>query len=375
MSTHTTPHSPYESLSKYSESLIHCPLCYYYFKIYPQTDTMKYRLISHQKIHFLTQHSFNDSIHIVVIEYLDFSFSKIISSQNVQPTTPSDSLIPLYHLVNLSEYKTFRDRIHELECNNNDLIANFKSKLDILELNYNKKTDEILLLDQSNIMMNVQNSLPENEPHLLRDEFLHEIQQTIEALQSDNHQLQFQVNVRLKFSDEQYQVGLQIQVLNIVFSELCKYIFDIIKSVKASLDSNSFKIVPDDASNLQLISTHCLNDKISFTIRLANDFHVSDSFRVFRPTSELYKHALIFITCSEGIFLTNSNYQLIPHQLIMGDNEIVIEIQNFFDTNDSFQIGFYEENNCFIIQKNSFKEEFNFFRDFAENNKLSSNYR
>ena len=116
MSTHTTSPSPYESLSKFIESLIHCPLCHYYFKINPQTDTMKYRLISHQKIHFLTQHSFNDSIHTVIIEYLDFSFSKIISSQNVPPPTTSDTLVPLYHLVNLSEYKTFRDRILELEC-------------------------------------------------------------------------------------------------------------------------------------------------------------------------------------------------------------------------------------------------------------------
>jgi hypothetical protein len=71
---------PYDSLDKYSEALIQCPICLYYFKVNSQTYEMKYRSLSRSQIHFLTIHTFNELNHSIIIEYLNFSYSKIIDS-------------------------------------------------------------------------------------------------------------------------------------------------------------------------------------------------------------------------------------------------------------------------------------------------------
>ena len=131
---------PYESLNKYTESIVQCPICHYYLKINPQTDSMKYRIISESQIQFLTLHKYISSVHTVIIEYLNYSFSKIIDfTDNGQQPELSDSF-QLFHLVSVSEYQNFRDRILDLESNNNKLINSFKKKLDSLESTY-KKTE------------------------------------------------------------------------------------------------------------------------------------------------------------------------------------------------------------------------------------------
>ena len=180
--------TPFNSLSKFTEALFQCPLCLYYCKVNPQKDTMKYRQITTNILHFKTQHLYNTSVHTIVIEYDNFSYSKIVSSNDNQSKSESDPLFSLFHLVNLSEYKTFRDRILELECNNNELIANFKVKLDILESNYNQKSAEIQQRDNSNFMLNVQNTILEQELHVIRDEFIASIQNELDELKSANFQ-------------------------------------------------------------------------------------------------------------------------------------------------------------------------------------------
>ena len=139
MVTSTKELFPYDSLDKYTESLVQCPICHYYLKINPQTDSMKFKLIAKDIIHFLTIHQFNSSFHSVIIEYCNFSFSKVIDYSDSKDQKSSD-VFPLYHLVDLSEYTTFRDRVLELESNNNDLISSFKAKLDSLESSY-KQTE------------------------------------------------------------------------------------------------------------------------------------------------------------------------------------------------------------------------------------------
>ena len=132
---------PYDSLDKYTESIIQCPICHYYLKINPQTDSMKYRFINESQIQFLTFHKFNASVHSIVLEYNNFSFSQIVEfSDHANNYLDSSELFPVFHFVNLSEYQSFRDRILGLESNNNDLISSFKTKLDALEESY-KQTE------------------------------------------------------------------------------------------------------------------------------------------------------------------------------------------------------------------------------------------
>ncbi len=140
MSSSSQKLQPYESLKKYIESVIQCPMCHYYIKINPQTDSMKYRILSRQQIHFLTIHEYNSEIHSIVVEYLNFSFSRIIDFSDKNKEQGYKDFFPIYHLVNVGEYKTFRNRILELESNNNDLISSFKTKLDTLETTY-KQTE------------------------------------------------------------------------------------------------------------------------------------------------------------------------------------------------------------------------------------------
>jgi hypothetical protein len=138
---------PYDSLDKYSEALIQCPFCLYYFKVNPQTDSMKYRIISRTQIHFLTHHTFNDSTHTVILEFLNFSFSKIIDFRDGDQTDSNFDPFPLLHLVSVSEYNTFRNRVLELESNNNSLISDFKTKLDNLESVYKQKESDFKTLE------------------------------------------------------------------------------------------------------------------------------------------------------------------------------------------------------------------------------------
>ena len=231
MTMTSTNATVYESITKYKESLIQCPLCQYYFKVNPQTDTMKYRLLTKNNIQFMTQHSFNSSIHTVIIEYVDFSFSKIIETKQEKSETTSitsNNFFQLFHMVNLNEYKTFRDRVLELECNNNDLITNFKAKLEILELNYNKKNDELLLLDQTKNIMNVQNSLLEHELNYLRNEFLASIQQEIESLKTKNTSLLNELNsTKAKLAtNEEINYKKKLETLQIQIQNLEKSLED-----------------------------------------------------------------------------------------------------------------------------------------------------
>ena len=117
---------PYESLTQYSETIIQCPICQYYLKINPQIDSMNYRLVSNNKIHFLTNHKFNKSYHSIIIEYYNYSFSKIISYQDNDSKINVISFFPLFHLIAISEYQSFRDKVLDLESNNNNMIINEK---------------------------------------------------------------------------------------------------------------------------------------------------------------------------------------------------------------------------------------------------------
>ena len=139
---------PYESLTQYSETIIQCPMCHYYLKINPQTDSMKYRLVSKNQIHFLTNHQFNQSYHTIIIEYINFSYSKIISYQSCDTETNIVNFFPLLHLVAISEYQSFRDKVLDLESNNNNMIINFKDKLSKLEAVYNNTIKENKSLKQ-----------------------------------------------------------------------------------------------------------------------------------------------------------------------------------------------------------------------------------
>lgn len=603
---------PYDSLSKYTESLLQCPICNYYIKVNPQTDSMKYRMINKEQIQFLTQHNFNTSIHTVIIEYLKYSFSKIIDAKESSNSENSTEVFPLFHLVNLLEYKKFRERVLELESNNNDLISNFKSKLEKLELCYNQKDDEILLLDQTKNISNVQNSLLESELAILRDKFLVTIQSEINSLKAENanllvellgnrielnnslfnnnqlqdeikdlqdslrnittslnqitnenmiltqkvkslkqqeqiplsvnskpdprllelldqerqqkrialrekkeletknnelkekvveferkfqitsdsntdqllheytltyetkisdltlkladkeeeikelmkttemkpkmsnsdrqfritisneflelqkkfNEIQFDImlsfynteninpqlrnafekffgqlitkanesgqillndndftlfkelrelNPRLKFTTEQYQAGLRVQALNIIFSDLCKYIFAIIKSVKADMEGSSFQIVPDDAERLTRIESVINQDTITFIFPYRETMKLSDTVRIFRPNSELYRNSVIFISFDPDITLHNTNYQLVPHTLtyLESEEKIALEIQNFFSFKDSFQMGSYEDDTYLIIQKIDLQHDLNLIKNFAEKNKIN----
>jgi hypothetical protein len=551
---------PYDSLDKYSEALVQCPICLYYFKVNPQTDSMKYRILSRTQIHFLTHHSFNDSSHTIILEFINFSFSKIIDFRDSDQTDNTFEPFPLLHLVSISEYNTFRNRVLELESNNNSLISDFKTKLDRLESVYKQKesdfktleadffnlttlkesleSDKTKLLEELEFFKNSENSqikelldrITELEKQLsarqelthpsdskllelleqerlqkrnairekkefefktselekkitiieqkfsfeqdlkdkaltelqtLKDQSEHtltldyekkisdltlsladkdeeiallkqnpnstakksrgtnfdkkfrediadlflQVQQRFNELQYDiilsfyhtEHldpfekffsqlvsrttiigQLltsdqsfglfkgQFTLDPRLKFSEDQLQASFQLQALNIVLSDLCLYIFAIIKSVKASLEDDTYKIVPDDAVILSLVESSIFEDKIRFTIpdqyrdKISN---LGTGIRVFKPISQLYKNSIIIITSNSDSTIFNNSYQLLPFDLQLNTPLINLEIDNFYSKDDSFQFG-YISDKIFLIQKIDFQKDLLFFQDF-----------
>jgi hypothetical protein len=177
---------------------------------------------------------------------------------------------------------------------------------------------------------------------------------------------QFTLNPRLKFSEDQQQASFQLQALNIVLSDLCLYIFAIIKSVKASLEDDTYKIVPDDAEILSLLTTSIENDKIKFFIpeKFKNLIsNLGPSLRIFRPSSHLYKDSVLVITRDNDSTIFNNNYQLLPFQLQSNDSEIILVIDNFYSSNDSFQLATLNEG-FFIIQRTNFFSEISFFKNF-----------
>jgi hypothetical protein len=556
---------PYDSLDKYSEALVQCPICLYYFKVNPQTDSMKYRILSRNQIHFLTHHSFNDSSHTIILEFINFSFSKIIDFRDSDQTDNTFAPFPLLHLVSISEYTTFRNRVLELESNNNSLISDFKTKLDRLEsvykqkdsdfktleadffnlttlkeslesdkaklleeleffknsensqikesldkitelekqlssrqenthpsdskllglleqerlqkrnairekkefqfktselekkiaiieqkfsfeqdlkaktlielqnfkdqsehtltLDYEKKIsdltlsladkdEEIALLKQdlessskksretksdkkfreeiAELFLQVQNRFNElqydimlsfyHTEHLdpqIRNAFEKFFSQLVSRATSIGQQLttdqsfglfkeQFTLNPRLKFSEDQQQASFQLQALNIVLSDLCLYIFAIIKSVKASLEDDTYKIVPDDAEILSLLTTSIENDKIKFFIPEKFKDVISNlgpSLRIFRPSSHLYKNSVLVITRDNDSTIYNNSYQLLTFQLHSNDNDLIVEIDNFYSKSDSFQLTTLNEG-FFIIQRTNFFSELSFFKNF-----------
>lgn len=615
---------PYDSLSKYTETLVQCPICHYYLRINPQIDSMKYRIFSKEIIQFLTFHQFNNSTHSLVIEYENFTFSKIINFSDSKDNHTTTDYFPLFHLVNLSEYITFRDRVLELESNNNQLISNFKNKLDALESSY-KQTEidnkilrrqvvdlnelkidfENSLSDKLVELDNIKNSVSEHSSEisltvdekrelikqinkLERDKYLleqekeffqskktildkeilslkqeldqqkadtksiiisqsdpkllallnNERQQKREAIkekklfeykmkeleekidnfneQSDSEkelinnsvkELQIQneqtehdltmkyekkiseltlalqdheetilllqkekenrdktnstknfsipfdktyreqiadlflllqkqfnamqydiflsfydtehmkgqlrnafesffgcliqkandvgrkllmdadfslfqdireLNSRLKFTDEQEHASQDLISLHFVFNDLLTYIFSIIKAIKSSFDENDYVIVPDDVQVSMLVPTQIHENKISFHIPLNDQSQfktLGNSIRIFRPISELYKNSFILITKADEIALFNNTYKLIPFSVEIIENEVIIEIDNFFSTEDSFQLGSFFDNQFFIIQKIDFHSDLDLLKSFIiKNSKLISGY-
>ena len=602
---------PYDSLDKYSETIIQCPICHYYLKINPQTDTMKYRSLSQSQIQFLTFHQFNSSVHSIVLEYDHFSFSQIVDFSDHSDSSDSSDLFPLFHLVNLSEYQSFRDRILELESNNNDLISSFKTKLDGLESSYKQTeldnsslkqqvidlddlrvdfelalSDKLVELDsfkrsqsdQSDLVSEIkslqdelasvqqkrlvleqaqasfdrektelqlqissltqkveqleksQDTRPDPKPvdekllslleqerkqkrvavrekksiesqvsqleesiQNLEQKYSHEqelkekvIQQLkdlreqsehtltlnyekkisdltlvlqdredqIKLLQQNSDQtpkrssskfdktyreqiaslfLQLQkkfnsfqydillsfydtaqldnqirhafeqffsqliqkanaigqsllddpsfslfhdireINPRLKFTPDQQTASLQLQALDIVFTDLLVYVFAIIKSMKAQVEDDNYVLVPDDADISILINSEIHDRKIFFHIPRTEETNfdsLGPEIRVFRPTSELYKHSFIFITKKNDSTLSNNTYQLLPFEFHQTDTDYIITVDNFFMKTDSFKLGSFYYGQFFIIQKNGLDQQFNFFRDFALKNKI-----
>lgn len=583
----------YDSLNKFKESLIQCPICLYYIKVNPKMDSMQFRSISDREIHFLTQHSFNDSMHNIIVSYVDYSYANIVNYIELSKINSQLNEFPLFHLVNLSEYQQFRERILELESNNNNLIASFKQKLEKLERLYDQKNEEIISRNSENIGLNVENSILisqkdltaftlqtlESENFFLKTENtrisseLNENEKTIDELlsqiinlektisenqksiselkisskelekpdaklldlleqektnkriaiqekkdiESENSELlskiellenkyayeeelknkayselqnlkdqnehsltldyekkisdmtlelkdkeekisqlsstfenkaknnlankefreltnnefvslqkkfneiqydillsfydienikdqlrnaieQFfkilvekanscgvillndpeftlfkdirELNTRLKFTNDQIKAALTIQALNIVFTDLSKYIFAIIKAIKASFEGNSYTIIPDDAKILCNIEASRSNKKITFHVPFATEQlkNLTSQIRIFRPVSELYKNSFVFFT-EEEIYLSNNNYKLLPFTFEATDRFINIQIDNFFLETDVFQLCSIDDR-YFVIQKVNHNEELNFLRNIAEKNSL-----
>ena len=590
MDSSTTDSSFYQSLDRFSEALVQCPMCLYYIKVNPQTDSMKFRTINNHEIHFLTQHQFNSSIHTLILSYVDFSYSRVINYKDLNNNSVTDSFFSLYHLVILAEYQTFRNRVFELENNNNELIASFKAKLDKLETLYDQSKNEIVQSQNEKVSLSVENSilitqqdltnftfqilesenfflksendrivselstkenvldemkirvkdleqeinnLKNNFPTKISKDFTDkklmdlfeqektqkrtaindrreleagfnqyrektnelekkyalemdlkekELQELKDASQQSKHALiidyekkisdltliindqeeklslvetisvtkpkntksskefrelinkefvylqkQFnkiqynillslydietfnpqirnsfeklfeilvtktntygrillndydfslfkdirEINIRLKFSTDQQIAALYIQALKIVLTDLLKYIFVIIKSIKATVEDVPYTIIPDDAEILFNIETTIHDNKITFNIpvneeRLSNKLNTD--LRVFRPISELHKNNFIFFTNVESE-LYNNTYQLLPFRIINIDTEIQIEIDNFFGQEDTFQLCTIDED-YFIIQRVNYNKDYNFLKDFASKNKI-----
>lgn len=599
---------PYDSITKYNESLVQCPICHYYIKINPQTDSMKYKLIAKDVIQFLTLHQFNSSFHTIIIEYRNFSFFKIITFSDSSKEVDIDSSFPLYHVVDLSEYTTFRNRVLSLESNNNDLITSFKSKLDVLELSYKQTeldntslrqqvlelndlrenfehvlSDTMVLLDSTKIIVSNQseekrdlqkqvnilerekfssseqikllekkisdltsqlnhnkdpNSTPitivtdnsdskldpkllellDIERHQKRDairekkeieqkvidletkitelsnnssnestieqlkhdftlqfenqisnltlalqdrddqiqllkqstksytpvknekigkkgsksshfdrnyrlkiaELFIDIQKKFNSLQYDlflslyqvntfNSQLrnafeQFfslliqranelgqillsdpefslfkdlrEINPRLKFSEEQQNASIQLQSLHFILTDSFKYIFAVIKAIRAYYEEDNYVIIPDDIQIHTLISSTFHNSKISFTIPFTKQTKFStigQSIRVFRPVSELYKDSFILISKEDDLTLTNNTYKLIPFTFETTESSAIIEIDNFFSEESSFQLGSFFDSQFFVIQKIDFQSSLDSLKSFIEKNKSDFN--
>ena len=606
---------PYDSLNKYTESIVQCPMCHYYLKINPQTDSMLYKLISKDIIHFLTIHQFNASIHQVIIEYQSFSFIKVVNfSDNPDTSQKSKDIFPIYHLVNLNKYNTFRDRILELESNNNQLIASFKTKLDSLESSYkqteidnafllqqvselndlrsdfeNALSDKLIALDsykeiistQSEEKRNLQKQInmlehekfsieqekEENnqqknqfedkidvlenqiknlsmqttitkqvkdspqvdqkvldllgqERHQKREairekkiveaeiiklketmtvndeRFLNELstkekqlaeilddkeqvkhkitleyenkisdltllvqdqKEQLSLLQKEStldnlsisptkfdkvyrqqtadlfikvqklfNQIQYDIllsfyqfehfsgqlrnafdqffnllvqkantigqillsdpdfslfkdlrelNPRLKFSEEQQFASIQLQSLNFVMNDTLKYIFSVIKAVKASMEEDNYVIIPDDVQISTLVPAKIKESKICFHIPINDQTHfekVGSTIRVFRPISELYKDSFILITKQNDSTLNNNTYSLIPFTFEVIDSKGNLEIDNFFSEKDSFQLGSFFDNQFFVIQKIDFQNKINLIKEIIIKNDLSN---
>jgi hypothetical protein len=522
-----------------------------------------YRKFSPNKIQFLTHHRFNDSIHTLIIEFFNFTFSKIIDYRKNDQRNSKNDYFSLFYLVNVTEYEKFRNRVLELENINNSNISDFKTKMDKLEsiykqkvsdnniilaeLNASKNSEDKLKIDltqkekeidllqkkvkdfekkQSNtkIINNNNNRLIlliNQERQLKRDAIREnkELSKKIEELQSfieeikiiqlnkgitqekaltdlqslkDNsehslilyyeqkiseltlllhdkeEQLKFvknnqsgvleisnesqsdkdyrekishlfikmqnkfsefqydimlsfyntenfdpqirnafekffekliqkcnkigrtllkddnfslfrdlrKLNTRFRFSQDQLDSALQLQALNIVFSDLCIYIFSIIKIYKAKIEENNFVIVPDDAKIIALIQSSIIEEKIVFRIPLNEQTSFNKlrmSLRIFRPTSELYKNSFIFIASETDSTIFNNSYQLIPFQIKNLENELILEIENFYSEKDVFQLCSFYDNNYFIIQKLEYQKEFNLVREFACKNSIEYN--
>ena len=96
----------------------------------------------------------------------------------------------------------------------------------------------------------------------------------------------------------------------------------------------------------------------------------SNSVRIFRPKSELYKNSFIFIAFDEEISLNNNNYQLLEYSGEVQDKEYLLKIPNFFTKDDSFQLGSFYDNKYKIIQKVDYKDDLNLIRNFITKNNL-----
>lgn len=588
---------PYVSLDKYTEALVQCPICHYYLKINPQSDTMQYKLIAPHKIQFLTYHQLNTALHSLIVEFDNFTFSKIISYSDQPTEVTTKDFFPLYHVVALTEYLTFRDRVLDLEQNNNELIRSFKHKLDGLEASYKQteldntrllsqvteltdlKTDfEALLaesmlqhdkvtqeltqtttekeqvnkqlkakiqeLEEKNTTLSEQlttlqnkqvttatpdhsadqrlRELLEQERHQkreavkeakelteqvktleyqykslqetyelveqkfryeeeLKEKTLLKLQKTQETFDQSTHALtldyeqkisdltlalqdredqllthktaskgtskrpsafdkQFREQIaevflkvqkrfntlhydlmlsfydaahldnqlrnafeqfflqlitkgntlgqillvdpeftlfkdvreltpRLRFTADQQQASLQLLALEYVLSDLLKYIFSIIKAMKAREDGENFVIIPDDADLTALIPADRTDEKITFHIplsELTTTNIVQANIRVFRPTSELFRDSFVFIAKEDESHLNHNTYELLPFEIQTTETEILLTVANFFAPEDRFEMGSFYDGQFFMIQRLEFQRDFNVFRNYVQ---------
>ena len=82
-------------------------------------------------------------------------------------------------------------------------------------------------------------------------------------------------------------------------NDTLKYIFSVIKAVKASMEEDNYVIIPDDVQISTLVPAKIKESKICFHIPINDQTHfekVGSTIRVFRPISELYKDSFIIIT-------------------------------------------------------------------------------